>query len=107
LGAAYHSLGPEALNVPLTLEHLRRRRPWTQKELAEAAGVSVGTVRGIEHGYYKSVRPRVMRAVAGALGVQPSDVVEFRPSLGLPPEGGTQGGTQPDPVPSGYAAPEV
>lgn len=55
----------------------------------------MGTVRGIEHGYYKSVRPRVIRAIAGALGVQPGDVVEFWPSLGLnpandlPPEGAT------------------
>jgi transcriptional regulator with XRE-family HTH domain len=101
-------LGPDALKIPLSLEHLRRRRPWTQKELAEAAGVSVGTVRGIEHGYYKSVRPRVMRAIAGALGVQPADVAEFRPSLGLPPEddtpAGAQSDSQPDPVPSARAS---
>jgi transcriptional regulator with XRE-family HTH domain len=71
---------------PLSLEQWRRRRPWTQKELAESSGVSVGTVRGIEHGYYKSVRPRVMRAIAGALNLQPADVLEFRPSLGLSPE---------------------
>jgi transcriptional regulator with XRE-family HTH domain len=71
---------------PLPLEQWRRRRPWTQKELAESSGVSVGTVRGIEHGYYKSVRPRVMRAIAGALDLQPADVLEFRPSLGLGPE---------------------
>jgi transcriptional regulator with XRE-family HTH domain len=71
------------VTYPLPLEQWRRRQPRTQKELAEAAGVSVGTVRGIEHGYYKSVRPRVMRALASALDVQPADIVEFRPSLGL------------------------
>ncbi len=69
----------------LALEQWRRRKPWTQKELAEAAGISIGTVRGIEHGYYKTVRPRVIRAIAAALVVQPAEVVEFRASLGLPP----------------------
>lgn len=71
----------------LALEQWRHRRPWTQKELAEAAGVSIGTVRGIEHGYYKTVRPRVIRAIAAALDVQPAEVAEFRASLGLPPAG--------------------
>ncbi len=75
---------------PLALEQWRHRRPWTQKELAEAAGVSIGTVRGIEHGYYKTVRPRVIRAIAAALDVQPAEVVEFRVSLGLPPAGDTE-----------------
>jgi transcriptional regulator with XRE-family HTH domain len=67
------------------LAWLRRRVPWTQGELAAAAGVSVGTVRGIEHGHSKTVRPRVIRALAAALGVAPAQVAEFRPSLGLPP----------------------
>lgn len=71
----------------MALEQWRHRRPWTQKELAEAAGVSIGTVRGIEHGYYKTVRPRVIRAIAAALDLQPAEVVEFRASLGLPPAG--------------------
>jgi transcriptional regulator with XRE-family HTH domain len=98
---------------PLSLEQLRRRQPLTQKELALAAGVSVGTVRGIEHGYYKSVRPRVIRAIAETLGVQPADVIEFRPSLGLSAELGIErierieGDSPPDPLPSpsaGYAS---
>ena len=67
------------------LAQWRRRGPWTQAELAAAAGVAVGTVRGIEHGAYKTVRPRVIRALAAALGVAPAAVAEFRPSLDLPP----------------------
>jgi transcriptional regulator with XRE-family HTH domain len=102
---------------PLPLEQLRRRQPLTQKELAQAAGVSVGTVRGIEHGYYKSVRPRVIRAIAETLGVRPADVLEFRPSLGLSAELSPErierierieGDGPPDPLPSpsaGYASP--
>jgi transcriptional regulator with XRE-family HTH domain len=67
------------------LAALRRRAPWTQRELAAAAGVAVSTVRAIERGAYKTVRPRVIRALAATLGVEPAAVVEFRPSLGLPP----------------------
>ena len=102
--------GLKAVTQPLSLEQLRRRQPLTQKELAQAAGVSVGTVRGIEHGYYKSVRPRVIRAIAETLGVQPADVIEFRPSLGLSAELGIErieGDSPPDPLPSpsaGYAS---
>jgi transcriptional regulator with XRE-family HTH domain len=102
MGAAQSWLRPDPVTPALPLEQWRRRRPWTQKELAESAGVSVGTVRGIEHGYYKSVRPRVIRAIAGALGLQPAEIVEFRPSLGL----GAPAVGQPEPAaprPVGYS----
>jgi transcriptional regulator with XRE-family HTH domain len=67
------------------LATLRRRVPWTQRELAAAAGVSLGTVRGIEQGGIHCPRPRVIRALAAALGVAPDAVAEFHPALGLPP----------------------
>ena len=69
------------------LAALRHRVPWTQGELAAAAGVAVSTVRGIERGAHKAVRPRVIRALATALGVAPAAVAEFRLSLGLPATG--------------------
>jgi DNA-binding XRE family transcriptional regulator len=69
----------------LPLAQLRRRVPWTQGELAAAAGVATGTVRAIEQGAYKTTRPWVMRALATALGVAPAVVTEFRASLGLLP----------------------
>jgi transcriptional regulator with XRE-family HTH domain len=68
-----------------SLAALRRRIPLTQRELASAAAVAVSTVRAIERGAYKTVRPRVIRALAATLGVEPAAVAEFRPSLGLPP----------------------
>ena len=67
------------------LRQLRRRRPWTQRELAAVAGVSVGTVRCIEQGVYRTIQPRVVRALAEALGVEPATIAEFRVTLGLPP----------------------
>ena len=76
-------MGIEAAGVA-RLAQLRRRVPWTQRELAAAAGVAVGTVRAIEQGRRPAVRPRVIRALAAALGVAPAAVAEFRPSLGLP-----------------------
>jgi transcriptional regulator with XRE-family HTH domain len=68
------------------LETVRRRKPMTQRELAEAAGVSESTIRAIEAGRSRRIHPRVMRAIAGALGVEPAAVAEFRPALGLDPE---------------------
>jgi transcriptional regulator with XRE-family HTH domain len=77
--------GPPPAVAPLAV--LRRRVPWTQGELAAAAGVAVSTVEAIERRARRSVRPRVIRALAAALGVAPAAVAEFRPSLGLPAVG--------------------
>jgi hypothetical protein len=44
-------------------------------------------VRVIERGASTSVRPRVIRALAAALGGAPAAVAEGRPSLGLPARG--------------------
>ena len=74
-----------------TLEALRRRKPLTQRELAQAAGVSEATIRAIENGQHTGrLRPRTMRALAQVLGVRPIDVVEFRSSLGVLPDEGEE-----------------
>jgi transcriptional regulator with XRE-family HTH domain len=86
------------------LRQLRRRRPWTQRELAAVAGVSVGTVRCIEQGVYRTIQPRVVRALAGALGVEPATVAEFRVTLGLPPIGPIGPGARPEPDSAGGGA---
>ena len=80
--------GPEM--TARLVEH-RRRMPWTQRELAEIAGVSVGTIRSIEQGARRTLRPRTMRSIAAALGVPPGEVAEFRAALGLPPGGAVRG----------------
>ena len=66
------------------LARLRREKPLTQAELANAAGVAEATIRAIENGYAGRLRPRTMRGIAQALGVRPADVDEFRPSLKPP-----------------------
>jgi transcriptional regulator with XRE-family HTH domain len=72
----------------------RRRVPLTQQELAHTAGLSIGTVRGIEHHLYKTIRPRTIRAIAGALHVPPAQVAEFRAPMGL--SSGTAPAAPPD-----------
>jgi len=58
----------------------------TQHGLAAESGVSQGTIARIESGKRTELRVGTMKAIAEALGVQPDEVTEFRPSLGLPAE---------------------
>lgn len=67
------------------LAALRRRRALSQRALAKAAGLGYRTIFNIEAGVTKQPQLRVCRAVADALGVDPAEVDEFRPSLGLAP----------------------
>ncbi|HEY8693972.1 MAG TPA: helix-turn-helix transcriptional regulator [Chloroflexota bacterium] len=55
------------------LKALRERVPMTQKELAEAAGVSRVTVARLEIG--ASSYPVTIRKLAKALGVKPSELM--------------------------------
>lgn len=69
----------EATTLPAEvarLRTLRRRRGWTQRELAEAAGVAKITVARLETGA-QTPRPGTMAQIARALGVRITDVDEF------------------------------
>lgn len=61
--------------VGRNLAALREERMWTQVRLAEEAGVSPTTVSGIENG--RILRPHfgTLRKLAGALGVEPRELV--------------------------------
>ena len=83
-------MGRAVTSEATRLATLRRGVPWTQRELATAAGVSVGTVRRIEQGGTRRPHPRVIRALAAALGVAPAAVAEFHAGLGVPPAAGTR-----------------
>jgi transcriptional regulator with XRE-family HTH domain len=66
------------------LKAIRRRKLLTQAELAHEAGVASSTVYLIESGKSKH-RPRmsVMSKLAKALGVEHTDVDEFRAALNM------------------------
>jgi transcriptional regulator with XRE-family HTH domain len=56
-----------------TLKDLRRRRGWSQKDLAEESGVGQDTISGIESGRHEP-RPSTLRKLADALGVEVVDL---------------------------------
>ena len=58
------------------LRHLRRLKGWSLRDLARAAGVSVDTVRDLEH-RARAPRSVTMHKIADALGVPIADVDEF------------------------------
>src|SRR5215212_9283990 len=59
---------------------LRERLMWTQARLAEEAGVSPTTVSGIESGRISRPHFGTLRKLAGALGVEPEELVSGRGS---------------------------
>jgi len=63
-----------------TLRELRIARLWSQRELARRAGVAEGTVIFAETGR-RLPRLLTMRRIADALGVDWSEIAEFRESV--------------------------
>lgn len=63
---------------PQKIRHLRLRRRLTQQKLAEATGLSLTQVSRIEHGVH---RPRfsTVEKLAGALGVDPDELIDYAP----------------------------
>lgn len=58
-----------------TVKELRRRKGWSQKDLARASGVGQDTISGVESGRHDP-RPSTLRKLAAALGVEVSDFFE-------------------------------
>ena len=56
------------------LRELRRLRVLTLRELEEESGVSYNTIWRLENGH-RQARPSTIRRLAGALGVEASDLV--------------------------------
>ncbi len=52
------------------LRHARKIRSWSQQALADRVGTSQAVIQKIENG--KSLRPRNIVAIAGALEIEPS-----------------------------------
>jgi transcriptional regulator with XRE-family HTH domain len=60
---------------------------WTQQQLAEAAGVTLGTVSDLERGA-REPRPGTMARIARALGVRIPDIDEFAAERPAPERAG-------------------
>ena len=59
----------------MRVKELRYDRGWTQAELAERAGVKLATVKKYEGPRVKRPHPHMLKAVADALGVMPSELI--------------------------------
>jgi DNA-binding XRE family transcriptional regulator len=57
------------------LKALRNRAAYSQRDLAQKAGVSERTIRDIERSAHEGVQPRTVRKLAEALGVEPHELV--------------------------------
>ena len=58
------------------LKELRRHKVLSMRELEELSGVSYNTIWRLETGRTIEARPRSIRALAGALGVEPHQLLK-------------------------------
>jgi transcriptional regulator with XRE-family HTH domain len=63
----------------------RSLRGWTQRELAEKADVSHVTIVKLEN-EGRAPRAKTLFKISQALGMDPREIDEFRPALGLSAE---------------------
>lgn len=55
----------------------RKRKHWSQQELAVAAGMSLGQVSRIESGVIESPQFKTLEKLAQALGLDSDDLIEW------------------------------
>lgn len=75
-----------------SLAALRREKGWTAAQLARASGVEERVIALLEDRSVQRVARGRMERLADALGVDASNVTEFRPGLGLTAIGETGAG---------------
>ena len=73
--------------APGALAAHREHRGWSRQQLARAAGITIQPIHKMERDTGWKPQLRTVYLIAQALGVDPADVDEFRPALGLPPTG--------------------
>ncbi len=66
---------PVVVYIGDRLKDLRIKKALTQEELAERAGIGKNTVNRMERNLTEP-RPSTLRKLAGALGVEPADLLE-------------------------------
>jgi transcriptional regulator with XRE-family HTH domain len=65
-----------------SLKAARLQKLLTQQELADKSGIRQETIARIERGH-QAASLRTIRALSAALGLPPTEIDEFRASLGL------------------------
>jgi transcriptional regulator with XRE-family HTH domain len=65
--------------MPLTLKEHRNQAHISARELASKSGVSIATIRRIERGGYKHIKPLTMQNISNALNVHASEITQFAP----------------------------
>ena len=63
----------------LTLKEHRNQAHISVQELAVKSGISARTIRRIEAGSYKEVKPLTMQNISNALNVHASEIAQFAP----------------------------
>ena len=67
----------------MQLRQAREEKGMSQEDLARQSGVSLETVRLIESGEAQDPERSAVHALAAAMGINPPEIEEFRPGLGL------------------------
>lgn len=67
----------------MRLEQIRLAKSLSQRDLQAASGVQQAHISRIEQGKQRNVYLVTVRKIANALGVDPAQIAEFRPRLGL------------------------
>lgn|GEM_PF-7082833 len=65
--------------MPLTLKEHRNQAHISVRSLASKSGVSAQTIRRIEAGTYKEIKPLTIQNISNALNVHASEIAQFAP----------------------------
>ena len=63
--------------MAMTLKEHRNLRHIGMRDLATQSGISVSTLRRIERGTYKTIRPLTIQNISNALNVPPQEIEQF------------------------------
>lgn len=58
------------------LKALRKDKVWTLKTLSSESGVALNTIWRLESGHSKEARPSTIHKLAGALDVEPRELIK-------------------------------
>jgi transcriptional regulator with XRE-family HTH domain len=65
--------------MPMTLKEQRNLKHMPVRKLAELSAVSESTIRRIERGTYKNIKPLTVQNLSNALNVAPQEIEQFAP----------------------------